>query len=300
MTDSRHLISIIGPTATGKSDLAVFLALALDGEIISADSRQVFKGLDIGSGKITNAEMQGIPHHLIDVEDVRNEFTVSHFAEMARKEISDIQARGKLPILCGGSGFWVDTVTRGLVIPEVAPDEALRAKLYAHSNEELFKILQEKDPVRAATIDRQNPLRLVRAIEIASALGSVPDKTYIAPPYPVLTIGITADKEIIDARIAKRLDERLASGMIEEVRKLLADGVPAKRLYALGLEYRHVTMLLEGDYDSEEEMRDALYMDIVHFAKRQMTWFKKHKDIAWIGVGEKERALSIAKEWLAH
>jgi tRNA dimethylallyltransferase len=298
MTTERRLISIIGPTATGKSDLAVFLAEQFSGEVISADSRQVFKGLDIGSGKITKEDMHGIPHHLLDVEDVRNEFTVSHFAAAARDAIEDIQSRGKIPILCGGSGFWVDTVTRGLVIPEVPPNDDLRASLHTKSNEELYRLLLEKDPVRAATIDRHNPLRLVRALEIASALGPVPDKTYIAPPYPVLTIGITAPKEGIDARIAKRLDARIQEGMIAEVKKLLDDGVPAKRLFALGLEYRHVSMYLEGKYETEKEMRDALLMDIIHFAKRQMTWFKRHADIKWIGIKEFAKAKEITDKWL--
>lgn len=298
MSDTRHLVSIIGPTATGKSDLAVFLAERFGGEVISADSRQVFKGLDIGSGKITKAEMHGIPHHLLDVEDVRNEFTVAHFAKAARSAIVDIQSRGKLPILCGGSGFWVDTVTRGLVIPQVPPNEALRKELHAKTNDELYDLLLQKDPVRAATIDRHNPLRLVRALEIAMALGSVPDKTYVAPPYPVLTIGISASKEVIDERIAKRLDARLALGMIDEVRGLLDQGVPPKRLFALGLEYRHVSMYIKGAYATEKEMRDALLMDIIHFAKRQMTWFKRHKDIEWIGIGEFDKAATITAAWL--
>ncbi|HXK38025.1 MAG TPA: tRNA (adenosine(37)-N6)-dimethylallyltransferase MiaA [Candidatus Paceibacterota bacterium] len=298
MSATPHLVSIIGPTATGKSDLAVFLAEQFNGEVVSADSRQVFKGLDIGSGKITPEEMHSIPHHLLDVEDVRNEFTVAHFAKAARAAIVDIQSRGKLPILCGGSGFWVDTVTRGLVIPQVPPNETLRKVLHSKTNDALYNLLLEKDPVRAATIDRHNPQRLVRALEIANALGSVPDKTYIAPPYPVLTIGITASKEIIDERIARRLDARIKEGMIDEVRKLMDAGVPSSRLYALGLEYRHVSMYLDGKYLSEKAMRDALLMDIVHFAKRQMTWFKRHKDIVWIGIKEFDKAQSAVAEWL--
>lgn len=298
MPMSKRLISIIGPTATGKSDLAVFLAEQFNGEVISADSRQVFRGLDIGSGKITEEEKHGIPHHLLDVEDVRNEFTVSHFAKAAREAIEDIQSRGKLPILCGGSGFWVDTVTRGLVIPQVPPNESLRKELHARTNDELYKLLLEKDPVRAATIDRHNPLRLVRALEIAGALGSVPDKTYIAPPYPVLTIGISAPKETIDERIARRLDARIKEGMIDEVRKLMDAGVPAKRLFALGLEYRHVSMYIEGKYESERAMRDALLIDIIHFAKRQMTWFKRHKDIEWIAIKDFQKAKEIVSNWL--
>jgi tRNA dimethylallyltransferase len=160
-------------------------------------------------------------------------------------------------------------------------------------------MLLEKDPVRAATIDRHNPLRLVRALEIASALGSVPDKTYVAPPYPVLTIGITAPKDVIDERIARRLDARIKEGMLEEVRGLMKSGVPSSRLYALGLEYRHVSMFIDGKYPSEKAMRDALLMDIIHFAKRQMTWFKRHKDIQWIGIKEFNKAKIIVTNWLS-
>lgn len=292
----KALISVVGPTATGKSDLAVFLAENFNGEVISADSRQVFKGLDIGSGKITTEEMMGIPHHLLDIEDVRNEYTVSHFKKDAEAAILDISNRNKTPIMCGGTGFWVDTVTRGLIIPEVPPNENLRKELEKKSADELFEILNNKDKRRAAEIDRHNPYRLIRALEIIEALGSVPEKTYINPPYNLCTIGITAEKEVIDARILKRLDMRIEGGMINEIDSLLKDGVPAERLISLGLEYRHVTLYLTGKYNSEKEMRDALYMDIVHFAKRQMTWFKRHKDIHWISIGEYEKAKEIVEK----
>lgn len=290
---NNPLISIVGPTATGKSDLAVYLAENFNGEIISADSRQVFKKLDIGSGKITKNEMRGIPHHLLDIEDVRNEYTVSHFKKDAEAAILDITSRNKTPIICGGTGFWIDTVTRGLKIPEVPPNDALRNELEKKSTEELYEILKTKDPRRANEIDKHNPYRLIRALEIIDALGIVPEKTYITPPYNLCTIGITANKEIIDAKILKRLDMRLQDGMIEEIQNLLNEGVPAERLISLGLEYRHVTLFLIGKYNTEKEMRDALYMDIVHFAKRQMTWFKKHKDINWIDVGDYEKAKQI-------
>lgn len=295
---NQPLISIVGPTATGKSDLAVSIAESFNGEIISADSRQVFKGLDIGSGKITPAEMHGIPHHLLDIEDVRNEYTVSHFAKDARSHIVDILNRNKLPIICGGTGFWVDTVTRGLEIPEVPPNNALRAQLSLKTNDELFNELRSKDPRRAQEIDRHNPYRLIRALEIIEALGAVPAKTYKETPFQLLTIGISAPKEVIDARIAKRLDMRLEAGMIEEIKGLLDSGVPPERLIALGLEYRHVTLFLQGKYANKESMREALYFDIVHFAKRQMTWFKRHKDIRWITIGEYEKAKNIVSTWL--
>jgi tRNA dimethylallyltransferase len=294
---NNNLLSIVGPTATGKSDMAVYLAEKFVGEIISADSRQVYKGLDIGTGKITKDEMHEIKHYLLDVSDVRDEYTVSHFKKDGLISIDVIRDHNKLPIVCGGTGFWVDTLTRGLMIPEVPPNIELRKSLEYKSNDELFEILKTKDERRAEEIDRHNPYRLIRALEIINALGYVPEKTYESD-YNLCTIGITATKEIIDARIAKRLDARLSMGMIDEIKGILDSGVPKERLIALGLEYRHVTMYLNGDYKSEKDMRNALYMDIVHFAKRQMTWFKKNKDIHWIDIGDFEKAEEIVKEFL--
>ncbi len=296
---NKPLLSIVGPTATGKSDMAVYIAKHFNGEIISADSRQVYKGLDIGSGKITKDEMQGISHYLLDVADVRDEFTVSHFKINAENALTDIESRNKLPIICGGTGFWVDTLTRGLEIPKVEPNPEFRKSLENKSNEELFEMLEAKDKRRAAEIDRHNPYRLIRALEIIETLGSVPEKTYLDTGYNLCTIGINAPKDIIDARIAKRLDQRLENGMIDEIKGLLDSGVPSERLIALGLEYRHVTMYLIGGYKTVKEMRDALYMDIIHFAKRQMTWFKRHQDIKWVDAGDFDSACKIVEEWLS-
>ncbi len=292
---NKPLISIVGPTATGKSDLAVFLAKNLNGEIISADSRQVYKGLDIGSGKITKEEMSDIPHHLIDIEDVNNEYTVSHFKKDALAAIEDILSRNRIPIICGGTGFWVDTVTRGLEIPEVPQNKDLRDKLSKLNNEILYKMLVGKDPIRAQDIDKHNPYRLIRALEIIEALGKVPEKTYKNPPYNLCTIGITSTKEELENRISKRLDARFDIGMIDEIKRILDSGVLPSRLISLGLEYRHITQYIIGEYKTFEEMREKLYFDIVHFSKRQMTWFKRHKDISWIDVGEKVKALEIIK-----
>lgn len=293
----KKVLSIVGQTATGKSDLAVFLAESFDGEVISADSRQVYTGLNIGSGKISKEEMHKVRHHLLDVSDVRNEYTVSHFKKDATTAIDDIERRQCLPILCGGSGFWVDTVSRGLMIPNVPPNPALRIELGAKSATELFSILMSLDPRRAGEIDQHNPFRLIRAIEIATALGQVPEKIFNSP-YDLFTIGITAQKDIIDKRIQERLDSRLKAGMIDEVKNMLIDGVTPERLISLGLEYRHITLFLTGQYANEEEMRRMLLSDIIHFSKRQMTWFKRHEDITWINIGEWEQAKKLVSKWL--
>jgi tRNA dimethylallyltransferase len=292
----NKLLSIVGPTATGKSDLAVYLAESFGGEVVSADSRQVYKGLNIGSGKVTKEEMRSIPHHLLDVSDVRDEYTVSHFKKDATAAIEMIHRKQELPILCGGSGFWVDTVSRGLQIPNVPPNYDLRHELSTKTPQELFVILTSLDSRRASEIDQNNPYRLIRAIEIATALGQVPPKVF-SSPYDLLTIGITDAKDVLDGRIEKRLDARIAEGMIEEVRNLLIDGTAPERLIALGLEYRHITLFLTHQYESVDAMRNALLSDIVHFAKRQMTWFKRHEDIHWIKPGEWEQAKKIVTSW---
>lgn len=293
----NKVLAIVGPTAIGKSDLAVFLAKKLNGEVISADSRQVYRDLDVGSGKITLEEMDGIPHHLLDVANPDDKYTIADFKRDAKTAIDDILSRGKLPILCGGTGFWIDAVTRGLTFPEVAPNEELREELSQKSASELYEQLKGMDPARAGNIDKHNPVRLIRAIEIATQIGAVPQAQTEKVDFDVCTIGITAPKEMIDARIRLRLERRM-DGIIKEVRALLDGGLTAGRLEALGLEYRHASLYLRGEYDSIQKMQEKLYFDIVHYAKRQMTWFKRHKDIQWVGIGENEAALLIAEKFV--
>jgi tRNA dimethylallyltransferase len=293
----NKVLAIVGPTAIGKSDLAVFLAKKLNGEVISADSRQVYRDLNVGSGKITLEEMDGIPHHLLDVANPDDKYTVADFKRDAKDAIDNILSRGKLPILCGGTGFWIDAVTRGLTFPEVAPNEELREELSRKSVSELYEQLKGIDPARAGNIDKHNPVRLIRAIEIATQIGAVPQAQTEKVDFDVCTIGITAPKEMIDARIQLRLERRM-DGIVKEVRTLLDGGLTAGRLEALGLEYRHASLYIRGEYPSLEKMQEKLYFDIVHYAKRQMTWFKRHKDIQWVGIGENEQALAIAEKFI--
>ncbi len=185
----QKIIAIVGPTASGKSGLAVELAAKYNGEVVSADSRQVYAGLDIGTGKVTKKEMGGVPHHLLDVVSPKKIFTVSEFKEKAEKGIADILHRSKLPIICGGTGFYIQAIVDNVIFPEVPPNAALRKKLEKKSAVELAKILQKLDPVRFKSIDIKNPHRLIRAIEIAKALGKVP-KIKIDPQYETLLIGI--------------------------------------------------------------------------------------------------------------
>ncbi len=290
------IISIVGPTASGKSDLAVMLAKQFKGEVISTDSRQVYIGLNIGSGKITKKEMMGIPHHLLDVINPKKVFTVANFKKQADQKISEIISRGHTPILCGGTGFYIDAVAKNVILPEVPPNKALRKKLEMLPLEKLQQMLMKLDQKRFITIDLNNKVRLVRAIEIAKALGSVP-KIKIKPLYDVLTVGILWDPEILRKRINLRLQKRLKGGMINEVKKLHAQGLSWKRLESLGLEYRFVAQFLQKKI-TKAEMIERLQFEIWHYAKRQMTWFQRDKNIVWVGVKEIKKIKAKVKEFL--
>ena len=276
-----RLVVILGPTASRKSDVAVRAAHLLNGEIVSADSRQVYKGLDIGTGKITEAEMQGVPHHLLDIADPRTVFTVSDYKSRAEEAIDDILSRDKLPILCGGTGLYINAVIDNLVIPEVPPNQELREELADKSVEELYERLLARDPRRAAAIDPKNPRRLVRALEVSSALGAVPELSYGAARYNPIIVGLQIDPKELSVRIQKRLDDRLAHGMVQEAEKLHAHGLTFDRMKSLGLEYKYLALHIEGEL-SHEEMRQELFRAIVAYSKRQITWFKKDPRVVWL------------------
>ncbi|MDD5145828.1 MAG: tRNA (adenosine(37)-N6)-dimethylallyltransferase MiaA [Candidatus Pacebacteria bacterium] len=303
----NKLITILGPTASGKSDLAVKIAKKFNGEVISADSRQVYKGMDIGTGKvprdliskskilnpkqIQNQKTKnsnspyisgGIIHYLLDVASPKKHFTVAEYRKLAQKAIEKIFKNGKIPIICGGTGFYIQALIDGLVIPEVAPDWKLRKALEKKSVKELFKILKKLDPIRAKTIDKNNPRRLIRAIEIIRKIKkAIPPLKKNPLPYPVLMIGIKKTPEELKKFIQKRLKKRLNQGMINEIKKLRKNGVSWKRLEEFGLEYRFISLYLQKKL-SYSEMLNVLQKEIEHFAKRQMTWFKKDKRIRWV------------------
>jgi len=305
-----RIIVVGGPTASGKSDIAIALARKLNGEIISADSRQVYRGMDIGTGKVPrdkvlskNVEYRStkklrhssfensyfssnIRHWLLDVASPTRQYTVAHFQRDARKAIKDILKRGKLPIICGGTGFWIDALVYNLAIPKVKPNRVLRAKLQKLSADELFARLKKLDPVRAKAIDRHNPVRLIRALEIVMSTGKpVPPKTN-SSPYGLLYLGVTRPQAELHARIKKRLIARLRAGMVAEVKKLHTSGVSWKRLESFGLEYRWVAKYLQAHrlHPSEKvkPFRDELLRDIIAYSKRQLTWWKRNKEIRWI------------------
>lgn len=290
------IIVILGQTATGKSDFAVEVAKKINGEIISADSRQVYKGMNLGTGKITKREMKRIPHYLLDIVSPKNAtFSVSQYQKMTKKKIKEIIEKKKTPIICGGTGFYISSLTEGISFPEVSPNLELRNKLSKKTVLELFKILKEIDKERAKGIDKNNKVRLIRAIEIAKSLGKIPKLKKVEPEYNILKIGLTFPQNELKERIHTRLEKRIKKGMIEEIKKLHQNGVSWKKLESFGLEYRYVSYYLQGKM-TKSEMIEKLYSAIWHFAKRQNTWFKRDKEIVWINPSKKREIITAQKE----
>lgn len=293
---NKKLIVILGPNASGKSAMAIKLAKKFGGEIISADSRQVYRGMDIGTGKVTKKERQRILHYLLDVANPKRRFTVAQYQELAQAAIKKIFKKNKIPILCGGTGFYIQAVIDGIVIPCVLPDWKLRKKLEKKSPKQLYQMLKKLDPERAKTIEKKNPRRLIRAIEIVKKTKKPVPKFKTKPlPYPVLLIGIKKSPQELKKLIKKRLLKRLKSGMIGEVKKLRKQGLSWQKLDDFGLEYRFVARYLQKKI-SYKEMIEKLQKDIEHFAKRQMTWFKKDSRIHWIK--KYHQAEKLAKKFL--
>ncbi len=272
----KKLVVILGPTSSGKTTLSIKLAKKFNGEIISADSRQVYKGMDIGTGKITKKEMAGIPHHLLDVASPKRKFTAVQYQRLALRAIREIHQKNKIPFLVGGTGFYIQAVTDGIIIPEVKPDWKLRTKLEKKTPEELFLMLQKIDPKRAREIDPKNPRRLIRAIEIVlKTKKPVPYLKKKPNQFDILIIGIKKEKSELNKLIKIRLLKRLEQGMVNEVKKLKASGLSWNRLEEFGLEYRYIALYLQGKL-KYQEMVEKLQKEIEHCAKRQITWFKRH------------------------
>lgn len=293
------VIAVVGPTATGKSRFAVELALRFNGEVVSADSRQVYRGLNLGTGKITEPEMLGVPHHLLNVASPQENFSVAEYVTMAEKAIVDIVSRGKLPIVCGGSGQYVDALLRNGPVPDVPPQAALRAELETKTAEELHAMLADIDPVRADDIDPHNKRRLIRAIEIVKVTGKpVPSlvKAKIKDPFDVLWLGIETSSDELQMRIKHRLKERLDRGLVAEVRRLHEHGLSWERMHELGLEYRHTALYIANKM-RESDYRLQLETAIWQYARRQRTWWRQHDDITWIV--DTEEADQLVKRFLA-
>ena len=286
--DKIKIIVILGPTATGKSDLAILLAKKFNGEVISADSRQVYRGMNIGTGKVTRKEIKDVPHYLLDIISPKNIFTVSEYKKRATEAIIKILKKDKIPIICGGTGLYIQSIIDDLVIPEVPANPEFRKKLEKRSVDELYEMLKNVDPRRAEEIDRKNKVRLIRAIEITEALGFVPELKKVGNKYDFLQIGLMLDKDGLNEKIHGRLLKRIRAGMIAEVKRLVESGVSWKRLHDFGLEYRFVANHIKGKTTRNEMIR-LLEIAIRQYAKRQMTWFKRDKRIRWFDPKDVEK-----------
>lgn len=276
----QKVIAIIGQTASGKSDLAVAIAKGVHGEVISADSRQVYRGFDTTTAKISTLEMKGVPHHLLDVADIEEEYTVAHFIADAAVAIDTISKMGKIPILAGGTGFYVDSLLNGVSLPQVPPNKKLREALEMETAQSLFEMLEAKDPVRAKNIESGNKQRLIRALEIVKFLGAVPALTHKSnPDYDVLWIGILWQKDALIERIHARVQKRI-DAMIDEINEQKNRLTPsiANRL---GFDFTLTLSYLNGAMN-KEELINALTQKDSAYARRQMTWFKRNKQINWL------------------
>lgn len=292
----QKIICVVGPTASGKSALAVSLAKKFRGEIISADSRQVYKGLNIGTGKITKREMKGVPHHLLDVISPKKRFTAYDFVTLAGRTCSSILQKTGIPIIVGGTGFYIDALVGRVSLSGVPANKKLRAQLEKKSTGQLFERLKRLDPRRAAHIDTHNKRRLIRALEIASARISPPGR-FNRKGCGVLWIGLSPERDQLRKRINSRLKERLQRGMIAEAKRLRRAGLSYKRMDELGLEYRSLARHLQGKI-SRQELEAELQPAIWQYAKRQLTYWRRNKDIMWFSPSETKKIGRKVQKWL--
>lgn len=298
------IIVILGPTSSGKSGLAVKIAKKFKGEIVSADSRQVYRGMDIGTGKvprqISNFQFskkrpyfyKNIPHHLLDVASPKKIFTAADYKRLASRAVKEIVRRDNLPIVCGGTGFYIETLLGNCVLPSALPNKKLRRELEKEKTETLFKKLRFLDPARAKTIDQKNRRRLIRALEIILETGKPVPAIEKEEKYNALKIGILKEKDFLRRNISRRIKSRLRAGMIEEVKRLKKNGLSWKRLNDLGLEYRYVSLYLLEKIKTKKELVLILEKEIWRYAKRQITLFRKDKKIVWIKDGEEAEKLT--------
>jgi len=280
----------VGPTAVGKSAVALALAERLGGEIVSADSRQVYRYMDIGTAKPTKEERQRVPHHLVDVVSPDEEFTVAHYRELALTAIEDVFARGRLPLLVGGSGLYVRAVTDGLAVPGIPPDPEFRRRVEAQARAEggelLYRELATADPVAAARIDPRNIRRVIRALEVWHKTGRrfSDQQSATAPPFQVRKVGLTCNREILYSRIDARVDEMMAHGLLDEVRSLVRRGYTWDLPALSGIGYRQLGLFLRGELDFGAAVQRIKY-ETHRYARQQYTWFSlEDPSIRWFYV----------------
>ena len=289
-----RVIAIVGPTASGKTSLGIELARAVGGEILSADSRQVYRNMDIIAGTPSEREMRAVPHHMLRVADPKRQYSAGTFVAASKKLIDQIAARGQVPIVVGGTGLYAEALLAGWSLPEVVPNMKLRAQLGKKTPPQLWAQLRRLDPGRAAHIEKDNPVRLIRAIEIAKALGSVPPLTR-TPPYDVLWIGLAPAADMHTQAIAVRTKLRLRRGMLGEAARLRAS-LSKKRFLRLGAEFQLLADQLDGKI-SKKDLAEQLNTWEIAYAKRQMRWHRRNKEIVWIS--KNAEAERLAKDFLS-
>lgn len=286
----KPLIVLTGPTAVGKTSLSISLAKAVNGEIISADSMQVYKKMDIGSAKIRPEEMQGVKHYLVDVLEPEEEFHIVKFQQMAKEAMEEIYAKGKIPILVGGTGFYIQAVTRDIDFTEAEQENSYRTELERLAKEKgaeyLHEMLRKVDPASADSIHANNVKRVIRALEFYHQNGTPisahnEEQKKQVSPYDLAYFVLNAPRDILYERIDKRVDQMMDEGLVKEVEELRNDGCHRGMVSMQGLGYKEILAYLEGEYPLEEAVR-ILKRDTRHFAKRQLTWFRRESDVIWV------------------
>lgn len=303
MESKRPLVIITGPTASGKTALSIELAKQIGGEIISADSMQVYRHMDIGSAKVTKEEMDGVPHHLIDVLEPSEEFNVVRFQEMARKAMEEIYERGKIPIIAGGTGFYIQALLYDIDFTETDENNSIREELEQKARMEgasaLHAMLKEIDPESAEAIHENNVKRVIRAIEFYRQTGKkISDhnrqEREKSSPYQFLYYVIDLPRELLYSRIEQRVDQMIEQGLVEEVKALQAMGCTRDMVSMQGLGYKEILDYLNGQLTLDEAVY-VLKRDTRHFAKRQLTWFRRERDVRWLELetlaGSREKML---------
>lgn len=286
----KPLIVLTGPTAVGKTSLSISLAKAVNGEIISADSMQVYKGMDIGSAKIRKEEMQGVTHYLVDILEPEEEFHIVKFQELAKAALEEIYAKGKIPILVGGTGFYIQAVTRDIDFTQAEQETSYREELEQFAKEKgaeyLHEKLREVDSKSAENIHANNVKRVIRALEFYHQNGTPisehnEEQKQQTSPYNLAYFVLTAPREILYERIDRRVDQMMEEGLLEEVKSLRERGCHRGMVSMQGLGYKEILAYLEGEYPLEEAVR-ILKRDTRHFAKRQLTWLRREQDVIWV------------------
>ncbi|MCB5475122.1 tRNA (adenosine(37)-N6)-dimethylallyltransferase MiaA [Blautia luti] len=286
----KPLIVLTGPTAVGKTKLSITLAKAVNGEIISADSMQVYRYMDVGSAKITPDEMDGVPHHLVDVLDPTEDFNIVLFQQLAKKSMEEIYSKGRIPILVGGTGFYIQAITRDIDFTQSEQDDSYRKELEALAAEKgssfLHDMLASVDPKSAEDIHENNVKRVIRALEFYKQNGTrisehnEEQKEHVSP-YNLAYFVLNAPRPLLYERIDARVDEMLKNGLVEEVKNLQRMGCHREMVSMQGLGYKEILSWLGGEYPYEEAIR-ILKRDTRHFAKRQLTWFRREGEVTWV------------------